>query len=344
MAQIKELIEFDKIAAGLAEIQAEGNFIPNTETKEGYEASKRFVLDVTTPTRTKLAAAHKEAKAYWLSGGSEVDKKKNEILQALVDIQQPHQDAYKAKDQEEKDKKAKFEADLQDKINEFYEFKFLVDMNVTTSEEMASIISSCGEIDTVTGFYHRQKEAEIAKQDTMLILNDCLISIVNREAEQQRQAQLAEENRLRQIEIGAQQERMRLQQEEMDRKQVAIDNANREIELKAQAEIEEKQRLIDDALRMEKEKAQAIEREKYAKEQAELAAKAAIEAEQQRQYNDRIAKEAAQAKLEADEKHVGNVRGEIKDHIMQSCGVDEKLAVSIVKSLLKIKNLITINY
>jgi len=87
MSEVKELVEFDKIAAGIATIQDKGNFIPDMSTKEGYQASKRFVLDETTPTRTRLDKAHKTTKEYWKLGGQNVDKKKNEILDLLVDIQ-----------------------------------------------------------------------------------------------------------------------------------------------------------------------------------------------------------------------------------------------------------------
>lgn len=52
---------------------------------------------------------------------------------------------------------------------------------------------------------------------------------------------------------------------------------------------------------------------------------------------------AAQDKLEADTKHVGSVRGEIKNHLMSTCGLDNKLATKVVKALLHIDR-VTINY
>ena len=223
MSEVKELVAFDKIVAGIADMQEKGDFLPDMSTKSGYEASKRFVLDVTTPTRTSLDKAHKAAKEYWIAGGRGIDKKKNEILDLIVDIQKPHQEAYKEHDQAIKDKKDKFESDLNDKINNFYEFKFMVNITETTSEEMSAIIDSCGEIDTVEGFYHRAKEAETAKQEVMAILSDCLMSIVNREAEHDRQLQITEENRIRQIEIDDQQEAMRLQQEKINIQEAEID-------------------------------------------------------------------------------------------------------------------------
>lgn len=341
MSEVKELVEFDKIAAGIAEIQEKGNFIPDVTTKEGYEASKRFVLDVTTPTRSRLDKAHKTAKEYWKLGGKNVDAKKNDILKLLFDIQQPHQDAYKEFDQIKKDEKAAFESDLQQKINVFGNYKFLPPN--ANSDNIADIIGECGETDTVEGFYHRSKEAEEAKQDAMLFLNDALMVAVNQEAEQKRQAELAEENRLRQIQIDEQQEAMRLQQEEMNRQQEEINRVANEAAEKAQDEANEKQRLIDEAEHAELEKQRAIEREEYAKQQAEQAAERAVEQEKQRQYNERIAKEKEQAKLEANKKHTGMVRGEIKDHLINTCGIDNALATKIVKSLLK-TNRVTINY
>ena len=64
----------------------------------------------------------------------------------------------------------------------------------------------------------------------------------------------------------------------------------------------------------------------------------------ERQRVEAVNKKAAQDKLEANKKHVGSVRGEIKVHLMNTCGVDEELAVSIVKALLTIKTRVTINY
>ena len=97
--------------------------------------------------------------------------------------------------------------------------------------------------------------------------------------------------------------------------------------------------MIDEADRVEREKQAAIEREEYAKQQAEQARLA--EVKRQKDEADAIA--AQKAKLEADEKHTDMVRCEIKEHIMNSCNVDNELAVNIVKALLKTDR-VTINY
>jgi len=343
MSEVKELVEFDLISAGIAEIQEKGNFIPDMSTKEGYEASKRFVLDETTPTRTRLDKAHKTAKDYWKVGGQNVDKKKNEILDLLVAIQKPHQEAYKAKDQEVKDKKAKFEQDIQDKIDLFAGYCQQA-ATVTNSDGVSELIDSCGEIDTVEGFYHRGADAVKAKADAMNYLNEFLMSTVNREAEEKRQADLAEENRLRQIQIDEQQETMRLQQEEMDRQQSEINRVANEAAAKAQAAADEKQRLIDEAERAEQEKQQAIEREEYAKQQAKEASERATQEEQARQKRVIDEQKAVDEKRANNNRHVTKIKKEAKESFM-AAGLSEEDSVKAVQALSggNIKNC-TINY
>ena len=353
MDKINELAEFDAIAAGIAEIQSKGNFIPDMTTKEGYEASKRFVLDSTTPTRTRLATAHKKAKAYWIDGGKALDNKKNEILDILVDIQKPHQDAYKAFDQSEKDKKAKFESNIQDKIDIFSRFQNQAFGK--NSEEITNIIFQCGEIDTVEGFYHRGADAVKAKDDAMRSLNELLMAAVNAEAEEKRQAELAEENRLRQVDIDKQQEAMRIQQEKMDAQQAEIDRIKNETEEKAKEEENEKRLAIEEDERIKREekiKAEALEQaEKQRKQDAidaenkrlsdiELARQEELAKQQKEQ--ERIAKETLER--EADKKHRASIHNAILEVLIDS-GIseeDSKVIISLAAKR-KLPNL-TINY
>jgi hypothetical protein len=335
MSIVNELVEFDKIAAGIADIQEKGNFLPDMTTKDGYEASKRFVLDVTTPTRTKLDKAHKTAKAYWSTGGKNVDSKKNEILEILVDIQKPHQEAYKEFDQIEKQKKAKFEADIQAKVMTIYNYRILPP--AANSDVIAGIIQQCGETDTQDGFYHMAKEASIARNESLEILNELLMGAVSHEAEQVRQAELAEENRIRQIQIDEQQEAMRLQQEEMNRKQAEFDRVENEATAKAQHEANEKQRLINEAaqadrlkqevdIEKERQKQLAESKEKHEKEMKELA----IKQEQERQVEierldrERIEKEQA---LRAGRTKNRNTAAKF---LCESLGIDKDTAIKIM--------------
>ena len=342
MTEQKEMIEFDKCAARVIEIQEAGNFIPDMTTKKGYEASKRFVLDHTTPARTDLASAHKAAKAYWLAGGKAVDKKKNEILQILVDIQQPHQDAYKAVDQAEKNKKAKFEQDLNDKIEEFNTFCHSV--HGLSSESITEVIQSCGEIDTEEGFYHKKAEAAKARLDALEFLNDALSNALKHEAEIKEQQRIAEENRIRQAEIDKQQEAMRIQQEEMDKKQREIERKENEAKEKEQLEAAEKQRVIDEREAAEREKQAAIEREAYAVKKAEEAAEQARLAEKARQEQLAEEQRIKDEKRAANNRHVTKIKKQAKESLL-AIGLSEDDAIKVVQSLSKgeIKNC-SINY
>lgn len=342
MNEQKELVAFDKCAARVVEIQNIGNFIPDTSTKEGYEASKRFVLDHTTPARTDLAAAHKAAKAYWLTGGSSVDSKKNELLESLLLIQQPHQDAYKAFDQIEKDKKAKFESDLQAKIDVFHGYHQKA-FNATSSD-ITLLIQECGETDTQEGFYHKAAEAHQARSNALDVLNDELMKAVNREVEEKAQVELAEKNRIAQVEIDKQQEVIRVQQEAMTAKQAEFDRIESEANAKAQAEADEKQRLIDEAEQAKIEKQRAIEREEHANQQASIAAEQAQLAEQQKQQKIIDDQSAADEKRANNNRHVTKIKKQAKESFI-ALGFSEEDAVKAVQALShgEIKNC-SINY
>ena len=240
MKEDKSLKEFDKVASDIAQIKDKGNFVVDMTTDEGYEASKRFVLDITTPARTSLDEAHKSVKAYWIAGGKKVDGIKIDLMDALKEIQKPHQEAYKEVDRLKKEKKAKFNSDLQLKIDWFNNFKY----ESGTSDYITQLIQDCGEVDTSEGFYHRQSDAIKARAEALEFLNETLLKTVGREAEEARQKELAEENRIRQIEIDAQQAIMDAKQADFDRKQAEFDKAEQAQQRKTDQEFEDK-RLAD---------------------------------------------------------------------------------------------------
>lgn len=139
------------------------------------------------------------------------------------------------------------------------------------------------------------------------------------------------------------------QQKERDEQIAREASAKAELE-KEQAEERAEQAEKDKILAEAKAKRDAeqaeinrLEAEKQAKIRAEQAAENAKQGEIKRQINLNAVLEEEKAKLEANKKHVGSVLGEIKEHLIKSCKIDEVLAVKIVKALLKTKR-ITINY
>lgn len=186
--------------------------------------------------------------------------------------------------------------------------------------------------------------------------------------------EVAEQARLKQVQIDndiriaaeATVEAERLAQEQIDNAKIAEQKAIDD-KIKADAELlaaQAREKLLSEQAEQTRinnewlsyiseayeynEKLNAEARLKYQQGLAEVKRLAAIETERlagiERQRLQDLQKKEAQDKLEANEKYVGSVRGEIKLHLMNTCGIDEELAVSVVKALLKIKTRVTINY
>lgn len=95
----------------------------------------------------------------------------------------------------------------------------------------------------------------------------------------------------------------------------------------------EKQRLIDI-------EAAEIERKEVEKQRlidVKLAAERATQAEITRQEAEKLAEKVKLEKLEANKKHVGKIRGQSKDDLMEALGIDELLAKKIVIAVAKSK-------
>lgn len=179
------LEKFDPVIAQINQIAEEGNFAPDCSTEEGYQRSKRFVLDITTKARKALESRHKEVKAPFAQAVKDIDSKKNELMEILKRIEEPHRLAYKEVDQAEKIKKQQFEDMLEGKIQELIGFRF--GLEGLTSEELEDRVMSCGEIDTSEGFYHRGLDAAKEREESLRVLGEALN---RREAFEQEQEQL----------------------------------------------------------------------------------------------------------------------------------------------------------
>lgn len=322
-----DLTKFDKVMSDVKEIQEKGNFLPDCTTKEGYDASKRFVLDVTTPARKALEKVHKEVKKPFWDACKMLDGKKKELMPVLEGIEAPHKEAYKAVDQAKKEKAQRFEDNLTAKVQVLFDYRNMV--YGKTSDELSVLIGECGEVDTQEGFYHKSKEAAQARTESLDALNDALMTAVKLEAEAAEQAKIAEQNRLQQIELDKQQEAMRLQQEEFDAKQA-----------EAQREADEKQRQLITKQNEEAEKIQAelkVEREEEEKKQqveheksmADLKIKrdAELKAEAERLEVERIEKEN---KLRAGRTKNRNSAAKV---LIDDFGIDKEIAVKIMNHI-----------
>ena len=342
-----QLKAFDKVLADLAEIQNKGNFLPDCATKEGYEASKEYVLKVTTPARTALTSAHKQAKAFYLEGGRAVDAKKNEVMEILEAAQKPHQEAYKSVDEERKRIKAAKEAAIQNgfnTLNGYIESAFN-----QSSSVIQELIDDCGCFDADQSVYGKETPAIIDLQSKVIgKLTDAMSTALQFEemqlkadelakqqaAIEEHQRKIAEQEAAQQREIEQAEMRERMRQEAEQEAAAETDRLKKEAEQSELRRIEQEKQAVIDA-----ENAKA-----YAHQQSELAAKQAVEQEQKRQEQARIADQESAAKLEADKKHSRTIKTQAFDCFVQG-GLDEssaKLAVKLIASR-KIAN-IQINY
>ena len=139
--------------------------------------------------------------------------------------------------------------------------------------------------------------------------------------------------------------------EQQERDQALINNAKAEAEARAKQAEADKITAIESAKLAEERENDRAKQAKIDAEQAELkrledvkqAQEDATRREIERQNAEKAQEEAEKKKIESNRKHVGEVRCEIKKHIMKASGIDEDTAVKVVKSLLKSPR-ITVNY
>ena len=287
-----DLSKFDKVLADVAEIQEKGNFIPDCSTKEGYEASKRFVLDVTTPARKMLEQAHKETKKPFWDACKFLDSKKKELMPLLEAVEEPHKLAYKAVDEEKKRIKAEKEAAVQRGFDSVIN---LVNSSVgADSATIQNLLNDCMDFDVDPAVYgNRTDELINVQRESVEKLTDALS---------------------RQIQY----EEMEKQRQELERQQRELEEAQREAQrIKEESERKEREALIAEQAKKEAEElaAKRLEEEKEAAKQAAEEAErkrladieAAKQAEIQRQKDEQeFLKSEAEAR-EADKKHKASI-------------------------------------
>ena len=320
-----DLTKFDAVMADVEQAKDKGNFIPDMSSKDGYEASKRFVLDVTTPMRKALEKAHKETKAPFWEQCKFLDSKKKELMSVLEEIEAPHKLAYKERDAEIKRKKEEAEQAVQNKIDWFDHV--LNQAFTATSEQIQSLLEDCQDFDMDFDFFGKRIEEAQAKQvDTINKLTDRLSQQLQFEAaEKQRlemeakERELAEREAKLKAEEDAKNAAIRAEQEAKER-------AEREARLKAEREEAERKHAEEmEALRIKQEQ-ERLEAERVAKENAEKA-RVAAEEQAKKEEQERIAREeAARASRTKNRNHSAK-------QLMDSCGVSKEQAIAICNEI-----------
>lgn len=327
-----DLTKFDKVIADVDLVKDEGNFLPDMSSKEGYEASKRFVLDKTTPMRKALEAAHKEVKAPFWDTCKFLDAKKKELMSMIEEIESPHKLAYKERDAEIKRKKEEAELAVQNKINWFDQ---VIDQAFNaTSEQIEKLLEDCQDFDMDFDFFGKRiEEAQNKQVDTIQKLTERLTQQIQFEQAEKQRLEFEEKQR----ELEEREAKIREQEEA---KQAAIQS---EIEAKERAEREEKQRIEREEaekrhqqemkLLAERQEAERLEREKQLKLQAEREEKERLALiEQERIAAEKAEKERIERENEMRKTRTKN-RNEAAKQLMELAGIEKEQAIKVCNSI-----------
>lgn len=325
-----DLSKFDKVSSDIQKIQEQGNFIPDCSTKDGYEASKRFVLDVTTPARKALTEAHKETKKPFWDTCKFLDEKKKELMPLLEAVEAPHKEAYKAVDEEKKRIKAEKEAAVQ---RGFDAITQLVNDSVGASAEtIQALLDQCADFDVDSDVYQNRTGELIELQaESIAKLSDALSKQIQFEEMEEQRKELERKQR----EIEAREQEAKRQQEEAERKE-------REARIAEEARIEAERKAEEARIEAEKQAQIQLEQQKeQARIQAEEAEKkrlADIEKARQeeiarQQEQERLQREAAE-KREADRKHKASIHNGIVDALVAN-GLSKEDAKKVVTVVAK---------
>ena len=334
MSELEIKIEaYDPINAKLDELRDLANFVPDASTREGYEKSKKLAKDI-RKVEINLEKARKAEKDFYLKGGKAVDSQAKLIQSELVDIKQPHYVAYMRVDNAEKEAKANRMAKAQEKIDAITMLAYKAEF--ASSKEIADFIEITDMFDTDAGLYELTGEGVMAKQRVMKTLTE------RYELKKTQEQEAIELEKLRK----EKEERERKEREELIAKQ-ASEKAEREAKEAIEREEQARQDAIDAENRRAAQEKQAkidaenakIAAEKHAQEMAEQARQEEIA----KQKAEQEAKEKKQAELEANKRHVGKIRGEIKDDLI-ALGLNEEDAKKVVLALGKTVRNTQINY
>jgi colicin import membrane protein len=297
--------EFDKVAAGLAELQKQyGGVVYDVTTTKGMDEAKAARAAVREP-RYEIERVRKAAKAPILKLGKELDDRAKAITADILKIEEPIDEQIKNEEaRKEAEKQAKIAAeqkrvaDLQERVAELRGNRML--SPTSGSELIAEHISDLEGAAVDDTFQEFREQAEAAKAEGLEWLRNVHAAAVGHEAEQARiKAEREELARLR----AEQAERDRLA--EIERKALAEKQAAEAAAERARIAEEERQaKALRDAeaakqaeelrlMRLAQETAAAAERKRIADEEA--AAKAIRDAEAKKLADERAEFERQQA-------------------------------------------------
>lgn len=311
-----DLAKFDKVMADVDAVAEAGNFIPDMSTKDGYNASKRFVLDNTMPMRKALEAAHKEVKAPFWDACKFLDSKKKELLTMIEAVEAPHKEAYKNHDAEIKRKKEEEAQAIQSRFDELDQYLIYSANPDVNSESVQNIIDTLQDSDVCPDFFGAKIDLYVEKlNNTINQLSSSLTQKIQFEQMKKQQEEMEAKQReieRQQREIDEARERAEF---EARKKQMEVEAAEQERLRKAELEEAERKHAEEMKLLAEKQEQERIAAELKAKEEAEKAEAERVKAEN-----------------EARETRTKN-RNKAASLMMEVSGVTKEQAISICNAI-----------
>jgi len=174
----KDITEFSKTDAGLAELTERYSAVPDAGTADGYDFIKGATREL-TGLRSKIEKARKSWKAPFLDAGKKIDSEAKRITSVLEGLEKPYKEAKAVHDNKVALEKERRIRELTAKID-------AIKNTVNTSRgkpsiEIQAALSEVQAIDALEGFFDLTDLAIDARLETMEILEQMLSQQISAE-------------------------------------------------------------------------------------------------------------------------------------------------------------------
>ena len=294
----KSIAELNTVAAGLAELKAKYEAMPDVNTAEGYTLAKQERKEIGA-VRIGIEKAHKAGKAFYLDGGRNIDAMKNDILKTVSALEDERKIAIKAIDDEKERVEREVAAKEQARI-EVIETRIAriksAPSDAVTLEQVEKAISMLGDLKS-SGTYDEFAEFKEIARSEIQTAEESLSEKLKALTEQAETAQRLAEQQAEQERVAAEQ---KAAQDKIDEQLRQIENAK--LEASRQAEQAEREKQL--AAQAETDKQEALKLAEVKRvadiEAAKLAEQERLAKEQEAETL-RVAAEKAEAEIKAAE-------------------------------------------
>jgi len=337
---LKTVTVYDEFYNKMDEVKDICNFLPDVSTTDGYDKSKRVSLDV-GKVLTALEKSRVEEKKESMDYGRLVDSEARKIAGELKGYQEPHKEAYKELDNQNKEREEKRKNELEQRVEEI---RGLPEAMADSDSEGVKMALESLEMEECLDFYEFTSQVLKARNDSKAALSAMFADKLQKEKD----AKELDDLRCKQVRQDQKDHDERIAREAREKAEEIAEDKRWQAEQKAKAEAEKVEREKQEALEREKElkeQAEQAERDKIAAEErarieAENAEKRRLESVEQakqdeidRQKAQKEREQEALEKREANKKLVGSIMKKAKEALMTIAEIDESTAKRIITAI-----------